>query len=162
MFFYPLLPGGAAAPIKQNGALPTPRRGRGGRTLLQQDIRPPQPRRFLEVARQSLDRRGIPSLKEGIKEALSLLFHRRYAVAVERISKVFCDGYGVPPFDLVPFQHVDKFAVLQDPHRWRRRKVTFEIASRPLGGLDIGAGENGDYPVGFGGMLQRHSYRRPS
>jgi hypothetical protein len=36
------------------------------RHMLQRAVRPPRPRRFLEVALHPLDRRGSPSFEEGI------------------------------------------------------------------------------------------------
>src|SRR5262245_10528971 len=54
-------------------------------------------------------------------------------------------------------EHKDHLAVLEDSDRRRRRKITFEIAARPLRCVDIGACKNRDDFVRLNGMLQGHS-----
>src|SRR5207247_5678351 len=72
---------------------------------------------------------------------------------IERIRQIVRDRSRVTAFDLMALQHIGNLAVLKNSHRWRRRKVSLEIATRAFGCGNIAAGKDGNDIVRLYWML---------
>src|SRR6185437_7212594 len=65
------------------------------------------------------------------------------AVRVERRDQVLSDRCGASSLDLVPLEHVDQLAVLEEPDLRRRRSISGEIAAGARSGIDVLSGKHG-------------------
>ncbi len=64
------------------------------------------------------------------------------APTIEGRGELAGDAHRVAVLYLMAFENVQQLAVTKQPHRRRRWSITGKIRSSPVGGFDIGAGEN--------------------
>src|SRR6185437_13176552 len=82
------------------------------------------------------------------------------AVRVERGYEVLRDRGGVPPFDLMPLEHVHQLAVLEQTDLRRRGPIPGEIAARAIGRVDVLARKHGGERARHTLVLERERHRR--